>query len=72
MFKDVSRVTFDVPSPRVLLLLSYSYRRLRGKLGLEEGEPGLLRNYLFKTATPKTLADEVKEAIKKRVDDIDN
>ena len=28
--------------------------------------------FLIKTATPKTLADEVKKAIKKRVDDIDN
>jgi flagellar biosynthesis component FlhA len=28
--------------------------------------------FLIKTATPKTLADEVKEAIKKRVDDIGN
>ena len=28
--------------------------------------------FLIKTATPKTLPDEVKEAIKKRVDDIDN
>jgi hypothetical protein len=70
MFKDVGRETFDVPPPRVLLLLSY--RRLRGKLGLEEGEPGLLRNSLFKTAAPKALADEVKEAIEKRVDDIEN
>jgi voltage-gated potassium channel len=28
--------------------------------------------FLIKTATPKTLADEVKKAIKKRVDDIGN
>jgi voltage-gated potassium channel len=28
--------------------------------------------FFIKSATPKTLADEVKEAIKKRVDDIGN
>lgn len=28
--------------------------------------------FLIKSATPKTLADEVKKAIKKRVDDIGN
>jgi voltage-gated potassium channel len=28
--------------------------------------------FLIKAATPKTLADEVKKAIKKRVDDIGN
>jgi F420-0:gamma-glutamyl ligase-like protein len=31
-----------------------------------------LLTFLIKTATPKTLADEVKKAIKKRVDDIGN
>jgi hypothetical protein len=28
--------------------------------------------FFIKTATPKTLADEVKEAIKKRVNDVGN
>jgi voltage-gated potassium channel len=31
-----------------------------------------LLTFLIKTATPKTLEDEVKKAIKKRVDDIGN
>jgi hypothetical protein len=40
MFKDVGRETFGIPPPRVLLLLFI--QAFRGKLGLEEGEPGHL------------------------------
>jgi hypothetical protein len=62
MFKDVGRVTFDVPHREVLFLLFI--QALKRELGQEEGAPDLLRNSLIKTAALKTLADEVKEAIK--------
>jgi hypothetical protein len=33
---------------------------------------GSTARFLIQNSSPKTLADEVKEAIKKRVDDIEN
>ena len=65
LFRDFGRVTFDVPHREVLLLLFI--QALKRELGQEEGAPGLLRNSLIKTAA-KTLADEVKEAIKESHD----
>jgi hypothetical protein len=57
-------------SPTASLLL-LSYRRLRGKLGLEEGSL-VYCEIPHQNSSPKTLADEVKETIEKRVDDIEN
>jgi hypothetical protein len=68
MFRDFGRVTFDDPYRESYF--SYSYRRLRGKLGLEEGAPGLLQNSLIKTAASKRSQTKSKRR-SKRVDDIE-